>query len=98
MAVRRFRRFPDVVVAARMGRFRLPCRRRGRLPPLTSARSFASLLPLTLLWLLLRRSPYAVQQVSLCGTEKCGAFAALFLYRPVFGDLPVPFRCPRARC
>lgn len=60
---------------------------------------FASLLPLTLLWLLLRRSPYAVQQVSLyAGLKSAAHFAALFLYRPVFGDLPGAFRCPRARC
>ena len=41
----------------------------------------ASLLPLTLLWLLLRRSPYAVQQVSLyAGLKSAAHFAALFLY------------------
>ena len=43
----------------------------GSLPTTWTAAAFdlctllASLLPLTLLWLLLRRSPYAVQQVSL---------------------------------
>ena len=55
----------------------------------------ASLLPLTLLWLLLRRSPYAVQQVSLyAGLKSAAHFAALFLYRPVFGDLPGAFSVP----
>ena len=73
----------------------------GSLPTTWTAAAFdlctllASLLPLTLLWLLLRRSPYAVQQVSLyAGLKSAAHFAALFLYRPVFGDLPGAFSVP----
>lgn len=73
----------------------------GALPTTWTAAAFdlctllASLLPLTLLWLLLRRSPYAVQQVSLyAGLKSAAHFAALFLYRPVFGDLPGAFSVP----
>ena len=44
----------------------------------------AALLPLLLLWLLLKRSPYAVQQASLyAGLKAAAHFAALFL--PAFG-------------
>ena len=45
----------------------------------------AALLPLLLLWLLLKRSPYAVQQVSLyAGLKAAAHFAGLFL--PAFGS------------
>lgn len=44
----------------------------------------AALLPLLLLWLLLKRSPYAVQQASLyAGLKAAAHFAVLFL--PAFG-------------
>lgn len=45
----------------------------------------AALLPLSLLWLLLKRSPYAVQQASLyAGLKAAAHFAGLFL--PAFGS------------
>ena len=62
---------------------------------LSIAGGIIQIVAVTLLWLLLRRSPYAVQQVSLyAGLKSAAHFAALFLYRPVFGDLPGAFSVP----
>lgn len=70
----------------------------GMLPALFSPGSFwplimgiggllAAILPLALLWLMLRRNPYAVQQVGLyAGLQALARFVSLFF--PLFRDIP----------